>query len=120
MSNRIPLSVLVLSMLLALTPAVMGQGLIIPEPPERLPTGPSLPIQSYKVQTTIQEQVAVTHIEQVFFNPYKHQLEGTYMLAVPEGANISKFTLEVDGDAVELPPYAVAALTWRASTADEE
>lgn len=24
------------------------------------------------------------------------------------------------GDAVELPPYAVAALTWRASTADEE
>lgn len=101
MNKRFPLSTLVLSLLLTLAPGVMGQGLIIPEPPERLPTGPSLPIQSYKIQTTIQEQVAVTHIEQVFFNPYKHQLEGTYMLAVPEGANISKFTLEVDGEQVK-------------------
>ncbi|HOJ58768.1 MAG TPA: VIT and VWA domain-containing protein [bacterium] len=101
MSNRYPIYALAAGMILTFASSGMGQGLIIPAPPERLPIGPSLPIQSYKVQTTINEQVAVTHIEQVFFNPYKQRLEGTYMLAVPEGANISKFTLEVDGEQVK-------------------
>ncbi len=75
-----------------------AQGLIIGERIEDNRWGVSLPIKRFEVKTSIEDQVAVTEIIQVFHNPHNHQMEGTYVLPVPIGANISKFSMKVDGE----------------------
>jgi hypothetical protein len=53
------------------------------------------------VQVTIDDQIAVTHVDQVFYNPNDWQVEGTYMFPIPLDAAVSGFTLWVDGEPVE-------------------
>ncbi|MEW6233988.1 MAG: VIT domain-containing protein [Candidatus Omnitrophota bacterium] len=77
------------------------QGLIVPPPSSGERWGLSLPIAKYDVRASIQNQAAVTKIEQEFSNPYDRQVEGTYLFALPPGAHISKFAMEVDGEPVE-------------------
>jgi Ca-activated chloride channel family protein len=60
-----------------------------------------LAIQRQSVQVVIDEQVAETKVDQVFFNPGGSDVEGWYWFTVPEDAMIVGFALEVDGALVD-------------------
>ena len=94
-----------------------ADGIIIPDPPictdapcppppcpgEWEPCPPpsaQLAIRYHHVTVTIQDQVAVTHVDQVFFNPNNWQVEGTYVFPIPQDAAVTAFTLWVDGKPV--------------------
>jgi len=109
---------LVLLQLLGCCLPALPAGLIVVEnwlPPIR-PPGPIPPpwhprphpyvfapleVTSLDVKTRIKDQVAVTLIEQAFHNPNPVRLEGTFMCPLPKGAQIDKFTLEIDGKPCE-------------------
>ncbi len=96
-----------------------ADGIIIPEPPicgpepcpplpcpGEFPCPPMPPIAQlvvkyHRVTVTIQDQLAVTHVDQVFYNPNDRQVEGTYMFPLPVDAAVTAFTLWVDGQPVE-------------------
>src|SRR3989304_6299950 len=90
-SIRVLLGLLLcLGFLLPAAPA-LADGIIVPEPPFRSP----------RVSVTIQDQVATTHVDQVFRNDNDFTVEGTYVFPLPPGAAVSQFTLWIDGEAVE-------------------
>lgn len=78
-----------------------AQGVIVPRPcADCRPTpgqGAGLPVESVTFQTTIQGQVATTHVTQVFRNPHHQVMEGTYFFPLPEDASITEFAIW-DGD----------------------
>ena len=78
---------------------------IPPWPPRPLPPPPHLfaplEVHSVKVHTRITDQVAVTSMDEEFYNPNSSRLEGTFIFPVPKGAHIDKFTMEIDGRQVE-------------------
>ncbi|HEX8161218.1 MAG TPA: VIT domain-containing protein [Pyrinomonadaceae bacterium] len=83
---------------LALASAARAQGVIVPRPrpcpdcPARqLPR--ALPVKSIKIDTKIAQQVATTHVEQVFRNDTDAVLEGTYFFPVPESASVAEFAI---------------------------
>ena len=79
-----------------LTPA-LADGIIIPDRP-----GMSyLTIKYHRVTVTIEDQVAITHIDQVFINEENTTVEGTYIFPLPEEATINEFVMWVDGQRVE-------------------
>lgn len=61
----------------------------------------AIEIQSTSVSTKIHDQVAQTKVEQVLYNPNPQQTEGTLLFPVPRGAQLDKFTMEIDGKMVE-------------------
>jgi Ca-activated chloride channel family protein len=65
------------------------------------PPSAVLAIRYHHVTVTIQDQVAITHVDQVFFNPNDWVVEGTYLFPLPAEAAVSSFTLWVDGKPVE-------------------
>lgn len=69
-------------------------------PPRPHPFAP-LEVRLVKVNTRINDQVASTTVDQEFFNPNPARLEGTFVLPLPKGAHIDKFTMEIDGKQVE-------------------
>jgi len=100
-------------------PPVRADGIIIPDVPDA-PYQPPYPeptfttpepvlllretwltIRYHRVQVTIEDQVAVTHIEQEFVNEHDWTVEGTYVFPLPAGAAISQFVMWVDGTPVE-------------------
>jgi Ca-activated chloride channel homolog len=89
--------------------AVQADGIIIPpRPPCREDICPPLPrpmsqleIRYHHVKVTINDQLAVTHVDQVFFNPNDWPVEGTYVFPLPLDAVVSNFTLWVDGKPVQ-------------------
>jgi Ca-activated chloride channel homolog len=52
---------------------------------------------NHKVTIAIEDQVALTRVEQTFRNHTDRQLEATYVFPVPKGASVNKFTMWVDG-----------------------
>jgi Ca-activated chloride channel homolog len=108
---------IVLLMSLAFPATAFADGIIIPEPRPCLDCPPppclgpqpcplpspmvQLAIRYHHVDVTIQDQVAVTHVDQVFFNPNNWAVEGTYLFPLPVDAAVSSFTLWVDGEPVE-------------------
>lgn len=72
---------------------------IIIDPPIWRMEGLEIPYQ--RVDVTIDDQVATTHIEQLFRNPNDWLLEGTYLFPLPEGAAVSQLTMWVDGVPIE-------------------
>ncbi len=94
---------------LVLPTSALADGIIIPDPPvcDPLPCPPvilpmeQLVIRYHHVTITITDQVAVTKVDQVFYNPNDWTIEGTYIFPIPEGAAVSGFTLWVDGKPVE-------------------
>lgn len=110
---------LVFAIALAFPYNASADGIIIPEPPvcwpERCPIpicpGPyecppivptrQLAIRYHHVDVTISDQVAITHVDQVFYNPNDFQVEGEYVFPLPSGAVVSSFTMWVDGEPVK-------------------
>ena len=88
-----------------------AQGVIVPIICERAPRCPvpprpfprpivlplQLPIKSIKFDTKIVNQIATTHVEQVFRNDSDATLEGTYFFPIPETASISEFAIWENG-----------------------
>jgi Ca-activated chloride channel family protein len=78
---------------------------IIIEPP--LPPMPpiwdfdGLTIEYQRVDVEIDDQVATTHIDQLFVNNNDWMLEGVYLFPLPTGAAVSQLTMWVDGQAIE-------------------
>ncbi len=112
------LLLLVVLLSLALPATALADGIIIPKLPpctDCLPitgcpyAGPcpepspmvQLAIRYHHVDVTIEDQVAVTHVDQVFFNPNDWAVEGTYLFPLPVDAAVTSFTLWVDGQPVE-------------------
>ncbi len=82
-----------------------ADGIIIPRPPPERPElrwrDVPLTVKYHHVDVTIKNQVAVTHVDQVFVNDAPYAVEGTYMFPLPEDAAISSFEMWVDGQKLE-------------------
>ena len=91
--------------LLGLLSPARGAGFIVIEQPMPVTGGrppfAQLEVTSHHVEVKIDGQVAVTSIDQEFFNPNDQRLEGTFMFPVPKDAHIDKFSMEVGGKMVE-------------------
>jgi len=76
-----------------------------PEPPR--PIVPpdwnfdGLKIEYQRVSTMIEDQVATTHIDQLFVNDNDWMLEGVYLFPLPAGATVSELTMWVNGIPIE-------------------
>ncbi|OQY23120.1 MAG: hypothetical protein B6I35_04425 [Anaerolineaceae bacterium 4572_32.2] len=100
---RVLATIAIVVLLLSLAPPALADGIIIPDPlPEPIPLDESwLTIRYHRVSVTIEDQVAVTHVEQEFLNEHEWECEGTYVFPLPEGAAVSEFVMWVDGAPVE-------------------
>ncbi|HEV3146313.1 MAG TPA: VIT domain-containing protein [Gemmataceae bacterium] len=78
---------------LLLAAAAQAHGLLIPEDKNL----PPLAMVNHRVKITIEDQVAITQVDQVFRNHTDRQLEATYIFPIPKGASVNKFTMTVDG-----------------------
>ena len=54
-------------------------------------------VEYHEVTVIIDENYAVTEVDQEFHNPYDYNMHGTYIFPVPAGAAISNFKLIIDG-----------------------
>jgi Ca-activated chloride channel family protein len=105
-----------LAALAAFTTPARADGIIIPDPPPCDPCPPppcplpgpcpepspmvQLAIRYHRVTVTIEDQVATTHVDQVFSNPNEWTVEGIYVFPIPQDAAVSDFTLWIDGEPV--------------------
>src|SRR4051812_5925757 len=97
-SRQVAFVVLQLVFVMTAAQFARAQGVIVPRqrpcpdcPVRQLPR--ALPIKSIKIDTRIAQQVATTHVEQVFRNDTDVVLEGTYFFPVPETAAVSEFAI---------------------------
>jgi Ca-activated chloride channel family protein len=72
----------------------------IPWPPPHYAFAP-LEVVFHHVEARIRDQVAVTAVDQEFYNPNERQLEGTYIFPVPKGAQLDRFSMDVGGKQVQ-------------------
>jgi Ca-activated chloride channel family protein len=95
----------ILPVLLVLAAAAPAQahGLLIPT--EK--SVPPLAMLNHHVTIRIDDQVAVTKVEQTFRNHTDRELEATYIFPVPRGASVRKFSMWVGG--TEVPGELVEA-----------
>ncbi len=87
----------VAAVLLAWVGTAHARGLLIPDDK----TVPPLAMLNHKVAITIEDQVAVTHVEQTFRNHTDRPLEATYVFPLPKGASLDHFSMWVDGKEVK-------------------
>ncbi len=95
-------SIIALFSIVILAGAAQGQGIIIPRPCPRpiihCPPPPQVPQQPLKVKsihitTRITDQVATTHVEQVFENDTPFTIEGIYFFPLPDSVSINEFAM---------------------------
>ncbi len=87
-------------------PSHPSHPILPPRPPRPIPWPrphifAPLEVNSTRATVRITDQIAVTRIEQEFYNPNPSRLEGTFVFPVPKGAQLNKFTMEIDGKQVE-------------------
>jgi Ca-activated chloride channel family protein len=87
----------VLALVLAWCAPAGAHGLLIPEEKSL----PPLAMLNHKVSISIEDQVAITKVEQTFRNHTDRQLEATYVFPVPKGASVNKFVMTVNGKDVK-------------------
>ncbi len=92
-----------LALLIGPSVPALADGIIIPDASPRIPIEqvPYLTIKYHRVTVTIEGQVATTHVDQVFVNEGRFEVEGTYIFPLPEEAAISEFAMWVDGEKLE-------------------
>jgi Ca-activated chloride channel homolog len=83
----------VAALLLAWAGSAHARGLLIPDDKNV----PPLAMLNHKVTIAIEDQVAVTRVEQTFRNHTNRPLEATYVFPLPKGAGLDHFTMWVDG-----------------------
>ncbi len=97
MRRYLPAFALLLAVPLVWCGSARAHGLLIPA--EK--TVPPLAMLNHKVSITIEDQVALTKVEQTFRNHTNRNLEATYVFPVPKGASVNKFTMTVNGHDVK-------------------
>src|SRR4051794_9991418 len=90
MRYRFPL---LFGLLVASATQASAAGLLIPEDKKL----PPLAMVNHKVLVAIEDQVAITTLEQTFRNHTDRALEATYLFPIPKGASVDRFTMWVDG-----------------------
>jgi len=85
--------VLFAALVVATAQPAFGKGLLVPDDVKL----PPLALVTHHVTVAIDDQVAVTTVEQTFRNHTDRNLEATYLFPVPKGANVNKFTMWVEG-----------------------
>jgi Ca-activated chloride channel family protein len=107
MKRKFLFSVMIIAAaLIFLNVPVKADGIIIPEPPIcdpcPIPSPMSqLVIRYHHVTVEIENQIATTHVDQVFHNPNDWPVEGEYVFPIPIDAAISDFILWIDGEPVQ-------------------
>ena len=100
-------SSLLLAGLLTIAGNVLADGFIVIHNPPHSPRPTAhyefapLEVVYHHVNVKINGQIATTAVDEEFFNPNDQRLEGTYLFPVPAGAQIDKFTMEINGKQVE-------------------
>src|SRR5215210_4570451 len=93
--------------LLGGAPLCRADGLIIVHqpPPNAIPRGhfsfAPLEVSYHRVSVQIKDQLAVTSVDQEFYNPNSARLEGTYLFPLPDGAHVDRFAMDVNGKMTE-------------------
>ena len=82
-----------LAVLLVIGSSARAAGMLIPVEKKL----PPLALVDQKVTINIEDQIAVTRIEQTFRNHTSRPLEATYLFPVPKGASVRKFSMWVNG-----------------------
>src|SRR5438067_1045362 len=89
---------LLLSLLTA--PQALADGLIIvrngPVVPGHFAFAP-LEVTYHRVEVHIDDLVAVTTVDQEFYNPNPQRLEGEYVFPLPSGSRVDNFAMDVNG-----------------------
>ena len=78
--------------------------IVVPDPPHHVVGHFSfapLQVTFHKVTVEVKDLVAVTTVDQEFYNPNDAQLEGTYLFPLPAGAHIDRFSLDINGRMME-------------------
>ena len=57
-----------------------------------------LELRKHRVEADVQERLAVVTVEHEFYNSGKMVVEGTFLFPLPPDAQVSKFSMEVDGE----------------------
>ena len=84
---------------LAFSQFVQAQGIVVTRLPN-IPQVEPLTLERHHVSVSIDSQLAVTKIDQVFANPNDLQLEGTYFFPLADDVAVSDFVLYIDGKPV--------------------
>lgn len=84
---------LLVACLLAPVAGAHAQGVVIG--PDDRPA--ALVLRTHRVEAQVQEQVAVVTVEHVFHNPGRQTVEGTFLFPLPPEAQVSRFSMTVDG-----------------------
>ena len=97
---------IVLSAVVFVVVPARADGIIIPDPPVceicPIPSPMSqLIIRYHHVTVTINDQIATTHVDQVFYNPNDWEVEGEYVFPIPTDAAVNNFVLWMDGKPVQ-------------------
>ena len=84
---------------------VQADGLIVPDPCPNHECITPLPMEQlsityHHVTVQIQNQIATTHVDQVFYNPNSWTVEGNYIFPLPKDAVVSNFVIWMDGKPV--------------------
>lgn len=107
MKSKFLISLMIMSAaLIILYVPVKADGIIIPDPPIcdpcPIPSPMSqLVIRYHHVTVEIENQIATTHVDQVFYNPNDWAVEGEYIFPIPIDAAVSDFILWIDGKPVQ-------------------
>ena len=103
MKKKLTLSILFLVALFTLSAVSPAAAEPVPFPPPIPPQWnfDGLKIEYQRVDVTIEDQIATTHIDQLFVNDNDWLLEGVYLFPLPEGAAVSQLTMWVNGDPIE-------------------
>jgi Ca-activated chloride channel family protein len=97
---------MILGAALILVEPAKADGIIIPDPPVcdpcPIPSPMSqLVIRYHHVTVDIEDQIATTRVDQVFYNPNDWAVEGDYVFPIPVDAAVSDFILWIDGEPVQ-------------------
>src|SRR6185437_10456821 len=103
-SVRRTLAILPLLLILLLASLARADGFIVIERNVVAAPGPRmnfafapLEVRYHHVDVQIHDLVAVTSVDQEFYNPNGQRLEGKYIFPLPTGAHIDKFQMDIDG-----------------------
>ena len=97
------LATLTVALLALASTAARADGFIIVPEPRPMPhrhipyAFAPLEVKNHHVTVHIEDQVATTEVDQVFYNPNSSNLEGTYIFPIPKGAQIDTFSMDING-----------------------
>ncbi|MCH8149320.1 MAG: VWA domain-containing protein [Planctomycetes bacterium] len=60
-----------------------------------------LQVRRHHVEVSVVDNVAVTNVDQVFFNPHQRTIEGTYIFSLGDDVALNRFSMFVNGQEIK-------------------